>query len=234
MNQGLGPFVAAAGVLALLGTAAGAKDRPVAPQVAPRVMVIPQRPYPPLGAPSTFVVPPRGADGVRETVNARLTPDQTLLNLRSAYNVAALGCLRPVHAEILVGYKSFLITHSRELAASNRAADAEFRRRYGAGFFRRRELYLTQVYNYFANPSTLSGFCDAALAMSRAGLKVPAGQLAGFSAVELPKLEAVFETFFQAFEQYRMDAANWDERYSPRPAMVLPGRPAGPVAATRR
>jgi hypothetical protein len=40
--------------------------------------------------------------------------------------------------------------------------------KYGAkDYIRTRETYMTQVYNYFAYPPTLTHFCDAALVMSR-------------------------------------------------------------------
>jgi hypothetical protein len=83
---------------------------------------------------------------------------------------------------------------------------------------------MTQVYNYFANPLTLRAFCDASLAMSREAQLVAPANLSAFSATELPKLEQVFEAFFRAYDQYRIDAANWDARYAPRPtAAGLPG-----------
>lgn len=200
------------------------------PASQPRqVIVIPPRPYPPLGAPASVVVPPRGADGVRRTVNTGLNVNETLANLRSAYNVAALNCLRPAHADVLVGYRAFLKKHAAALAANNRQLDAEFKARYGAGFARAREAHVTQVYNYFANPTTLSGFCDAALDMSRAVQDVPVGQLPAFAQTELPKLEAVFERFFSAYEQYKADAAQWDAQYA-----ALVSRVRGNAATNQR
>jgi hypothetical protein len=198
------------------------------PAVAPPVVVVPPRPYPPVGAPPDMVIPAVGGDGVRMTVNAHLTPTQTLWNFRSAYNVAALNCREPQHAEIVVGYRSFLKKHARALTAANRGVDAEFKEKHGARFIAPRETYMTQVYNYFANPVTLRAFCDASLEMSRAASIVEPANLETFSAAELPKLEQVFEAFFRAYEQYRMDAANWDAKYAPRPTVVTPG--TGPAA----
>lgn len=201
------------------------------PPIAPPVVVIPPRPYPPIGAPANMVIPPLGPDGVRSTVNAHLSTTQTLWNFRSAYNVAALNCLRPEHAEIVVGYRAFLKKHAKGLLAANKGVDTEFRAKHGAAFVRPREAYMTQVYNYFANPVTLRAFCDASLTMSREAQLVAPANLSAFSATELPKLEQVFEAFFRAYEQYRIDAANWDARYAPRPtAAGLPG--GAPVAAS--
>jgi hypothetical protein len=211
----------------LLSTGAEAKKRrpePAPPRItAPPPVIIPPRPYPPLGAPPSLIPPQVGPDGIRETVNARLTPMQTVWNLRSAYNVAALNCLKPEHAEIVVNYRAFLRKNARALTAANRGVDADFRARHGAAFVRPREAYMTRVYNYFAYPATIAGFCDAALAMSRASLLVKPGELPAFSTAELPKLEAVFDSFFRAYDQYRIDAANWDARYAPRPVVAMPG-----------
>lgn len=218
----------------LLAGCGGKKPIAVAlppPRVAPPVVVIPPRPYPPIGAPANMTIPSFGPDGVRNTVNAHLSATQTLWNFRSAYNVAALNCLRPEHGEIVVGYRAFLKKHAKGLQSANRGVDSEFRAKHGAGFIRPREAYMTQVYNYFANPITLRAFCDASLAMSREAQLVAPANLSAFSATELPKIEQVFEAFFRAYDQYRIDAANWDARYAPRPTTAsLPG--ATPATAS--
>lgn len=223
----VGGVTAVMGAIVLAGCAkppvAVVLPTPVIPPVA-----IPPRPYPPVGAPPNMVIPTVGPDGVRMTVNAHLSPVQTVWNFRSAFNVAALNCLRPEHAEIVVNYRSFLKKHKRGLTAANRSVDAEFKSKHGARFIAPREAYMTQVYNYFANPVTLRAFCDASLTMSRALNLVEPADLESFSAAELPKLERVFEEFFRAYEQYRTDAANWDAKYAPSPTVV----PASNVAAT--
>lgn len=222
--------IVAGGLAAALGatllTGCGEK-KPVAvhlppPPIAPPPVAIPPRPYPPIGAPANMAIPALGLDGVRQTVNAHLSANQTLWNFRSAYNVAALNCLRPEHAEIVVGYRAFLKKHAKGLQAANRGVDTEFKGKHGAAFIRPREAYMTQVYNYFANPVTLRAFCDASLTMSRDAQLVTPATLSTFSATELPKLEQVFEAFFRAYEQYRIDAANWDAKYAPKPAAVYP------------
>lgn len=227
-----GGFAVALGASLLAGCG---EKKPVAvnlppPPIAPPV-VIPPRPYPPVGAPTNMTIPALGPDGVRMTVNAHLTPNQMLWNIRSAYNVAALNCLRPEHAEIVVGYRAFLKKHARALRAANLGVDKEFKGRYGTAFVRPREAYMTQVYNYFANPVTLRAFCDASLTMSRNAQLVASGDLAVFSAAELPKLEQIFDAFFRAYEQYRIDAANWDAKYAPKPAVVYPAAAGAPLSA---
>jgi hypothetical protein len=190
----------------------------------PVAVVIPPRPLPPLAASPNVVPPPVGANGLRHTVNTGNSAAQTTWNFRAAYNVAALNCLQPQHAEILPGYREFLRKHARALTAANSGVDREFRARFGAAFVHPRESYMTQVYNFYAFPPTVSNFCDAALVISREAQLVPVGGLDAFSAQALPRLDQVFLNFYQAYDQYRLDAAAWDARYAP----TTP--PAPPVA----
>lgn len=235
-NRRFSKFSVVGGIAAVLGTvfvAGCSEKKPVVvnlppPQIA---VVIPPRPYPPVGAPANMTIPPLGVDGVRQTVNAHLTPNQTLWNFRSAFNVAALNCLRPEHGEIVVGYRAFLKKHARALTAANRGVDAEFKSKHGARFIAPREAYMTQVYNYFANPVTLRAFCDATLTMVRSLELVPSADLTTFSQAELPKIDQVFEAFFRAYEQYRADAANWDAKYAPRPTVSSTAVPSPSVTA---
>lgn len=209
--------------------ACGPKSVPPPPPPPPPVVVIPPRPMPPLGAAAGFFVPAVGADGLRQTVNAHLSPAQSVWNLRSAYNVAALNCLSPEHAAILGGYKAFLKSHKKGLAAANLGVDKEFRNKYGASFIRPREAYMTQVYNYYAFPPTLKNFCDAALVVARESMMVKPAELGAFSQRSVATLDSVFETFFRSYEKYQADAARWDSRYGARPT-VQPGALAAPGA----
>ncbi|MXO62364.1 hypothetical protein GRI48_04990 [Altererythrobacter oceanensis] len=162
-----------------------------------------------------MVIPRVGFDGVRQTVNANLTPAQMTWNLRSALNVAALNCLDPQHAAILPNYKALLDNHASALSAANRALASEFRQKYGATYRDVQDSYMTQVYNYFALPPAQDAFCDVALSVSTELLAVEKGNLDSFSAIALPRIEGVFENFFRAYEQYRVDLAAWDSRYGP-------------------
>ncbi len=195
---------------------------PPPPPPPPPVVVIPPRPLPPLGASSLLAVPLVGPDGLRNTVNARISSNQTEWNLRSAYNVAALNCQRPEHAEILSGYKAYLKNHKTALTKVNKAVDTEFKGRYGASYIKPREAYMTQVYNFYAFPPTLPNFCDASLAMARESLLVKSADLPAFAARQLPMLDAVFEHFFKSYDQYRADAAAWDARYAPVTPTYVP------------
>lgn len=203
-----------------------------APQVAE---VVPPKPVPPFGALPNLAVPAVGADGVRGTVNAHLSDAQTLWNLRSAFNVAALNCMGPRYASVVPAYRQFLKKHRAALAATNKAVDGEYQARFGKQFIVQRESYETQVYNYFAFPQTMPEFCDAALAMSANSTAVSPAELPAFSRQNLPAIEAVFERFYAAYDQYRGALAAWEARWGGRisQATVLNGASAQGQAAPR-
>lgn len=171
-----------------------------------------------------MIIPRVGTDGVRQTVNANLTTAQKVWNLRSALNVAALNCLDLKHAPILENYKVLLKSHASALAAANRTLASEFRQKYGATYRDVQDSYMTQVYNYFALPPAIDEFCDMSLTVSNELSTVPKGGLDAFAATALPRIEGVFENFFRAYEQYRIDVAAWDARY---------GQTAVPTTVTR-
>jgi len=252
MSMAIGRKILIGGVVVTLSGLAACAPVPVAPPPAPPppppiTIVIPPRPYPPLGASPNVTVPVIGLNGTRQTVNAGISTAQTTWNVRSAFNVAALNCLKPEHVEILAAYKVFLKTHAKGLTAANRSVDSEFKARHGAAFVRPREAYMTQVYNYYAFPPTLPGFCDASLLMARDVALTKPADLAAFSATQMVRLEGVFEQFFRAYEQYRTDAGLWDAKYqplltprpvpaygAPAPAALPAPVPAPSTAATGR
>jgi hypothetical protein len=176
--------------------------------------MVPPQPTPPGGASPNLTVPPLDVMGVRRTVNYGISAAQTTWNLRSAYNVAALNCLDPKHAQIVVNYRAFLKTQARKLSTVNLAVDKEFRERNGPRFVAPREAYMTQVYNYFALPPTLPSFCDAVLAMSTEAATVKSADLDGFAARSLPVLERVFLRFFLSYDQYKVDLGAWQAKYT--------------------
>ena len=161
-----------------------------------------------------MTIPMVAPSGVRQTVNANLTPAQTTWNLRSALNVAALNCQAPEYASLVDNYGAMLKRNARELSATNRALQSEFRQRYGATYRDVQDSYMTQVYNYFALPPAKEDFCDVAHAVGAEALAVEPGDLEVFAASALPRIESVFEDFFRAYEQYRIDLAAWDSRYA--------------------
>lgn len=211
----------AAGTLALVAGCATQKPpvavAPPRAETARQVAeVVPPRPLPPFGASPNMMVPPLDANGLRVSVNRGLTPAQTVWNLRSAMNVAALNCAEPLRTPITVAYRDFLRRFARPLTAANRQADAEFRAQYGAAFVTRRESYLTEVYNHYALPPTLDRFCTAVAAVNHDLAQVKPAELDQFAVRSLPNIEVVFDEFYRAYDQYRSAAAAWDARYGGR------------------
>ena len=158
-------------------------------------------------------VPPLLATGLRYSVNREITPAQMTWNLRSAYNVAALNCHGPSHAEIVPSYRAFLKVHAKGLAAANRKVDSEFREKHGSKFVAPREKYMTEVYNHFASPPTLPAFCDAIVAVSRELKTIKPAELSTFAARSLPSVEIVFDDFYHRYAQYQADLAAWERQF---------------------
>ncbi len=205
------------GVVVLMMAASPAlakrKPAPPPPPPAPRYVYVDWKPVPPEFGPPNLAYPALGPDGVRKSVNRGISPAQTLWNLRSGFNVAALNCLNPKHAAVLVNYRNFLKAHAKTLKATNAKVDSEWRARYGAAFVKPREKYMTEVYNHFAIPPIKPAFCDAALAMSNDAKVVKSVDLTKFSATALPNLEIVFDDFFKRYDQYYAAVAAWEAKW---------------------
>jgi hypothetical protein len=219
-------------VFAALALSAYKPKKPATPPPppAPPAPVIPPRPYPPLNSSPNLVLPALGVNGMYANLNSANTASQNTWNFRSAYNVAALNCLQPQHAQIVVNYRAFLRKHAVGLTAANRGVDADFRKRHGAGYVRQRESFMTKVYNFYAFPPTVQYFCDAALAVSNEANAIPPAQLGSFAATALPRFDMVFENFYRSYAQYRTDLAAWDARYGRPVAPQLVTQPAPPPA----
>lgn len=218
---------------------------PPPPKPAPPPPPPPPKPRPPAGASDNLAIPPLDASGLRQSVNRNISPTQMLWNLRSAFNVAALNCSDPKHAEILPRYKAFLKNYNATLMAANRKVDAEFKARYGAKFTAPREAYMTSVYNHFALPPAMPEFCTAALAVTddlaaitppapkaapvkkgrkAAPVRIPTlkpAELEAFAVRSLPNIEVVYDDFYRRYEKYRLDLAEWNAKYGPPAAPVM-------------
>lgn len=183
------------------------------PPPAPRQVYVAWKPVPPEHAAPNLAYRALGPDGVRISVNRNISQAQATWNLRSGLNVAALNCRDSRHAGILVNYRSFLKTHSKTLRATNAKVDTEWRGRYGTGFIRAREKFMTEVYNHFAMPPVQPAFCDAALAVSNDAKAVKSVNLHQFAATALPSLEIVFDDFYKRYDQYRLDMTAWEAKW---------------------
>src|SRR3990167_9472880 len=103
MSEGLGKglriTIVAAGIAALAACATPAPPPPPPPPPPPaQGVVIPPRPLPTVGAVDHMTIPAHGMDGRYLTVNTGISSAQTLWNLRSGLNVAALNCQGIEHA----------------------------------------------------------------------------------------------------------------------------------------
>ena len=190
-----------------------------------------------MNATTGMTIPFVAATGVRQTVNANISGAQTTWNLRSALNVAALNCLEPEYTGLVDNYGAFLKRNEKQLSTTNKALTSEFRERYGSTFRDVQDSYMTQVYNYFALPPAKSDFCDVSYAISNEALQVVPSDLDTFAATALPRIEGVFEDFFRAYEQYRVDLAAWNSEYGPPPVTStvqgFPGLTSPRIGATQ-
>ena len=212
--------------LAMASCGPKAPPPPQPPPPPPKVVVPPPpKPVPPMGASDNLAIPSVDASGLRQSVNRGITPAQTLWNLRSAFNVAALNCNSPAHAAILPRYKAFLKANGKVLSATNKKVDAEFKARYGAKFSAPREEYMTSVYNHFALPPVTPAFCNAVLAMSADALTVKPAGLEAFAGSGLPSIEVVYDDFYRRYETYRAELAEWQARYDPPAPAPKAGTP---------
>jgi hypothetical protein len=184
---------------------------------APAVEATPYRPLPPNGAAYVMDIPPVASNGVRHTLNMGLDEDETIWHVRSGWNVAALNCLGSRNKPILTGYAAFLKKYARELAAVNRRIEAKYRNPAA------REVQNTKVYNYFAAPAAMGDMCPVALAVANEWLKAPPSDLAAFSKTTLPRYDAVYLAFFNAYDRYRADSAAWDAKYGEFYGSTQPG-----------
>lgn len=208
-----------------------------APAPAPRPVVVappppPAMPLPPGGAAVTMRIPAIGTDGVRITPNRSLTREENIWHLRSALNVAALNCQGPVWGEIAQNYNRYLQVHKSRLAQTNRTVDSEYVKKFpGQNALRIRDTRMTDLYNYFALPPVRAEFCDKSLLKSREIVAIPTTALPEYSFGALNDVDAVFINFFNAFEQYQRDLADWNVRYGPQARLNTPA-PAGPTATS--
>ena len=235
-------ITAFAGAMLLAGCAAKTPPPPPpAPPPAPEVFEpVPYRPLPPGGAHYVMTMPTRGPDGKRITVNSGLTDDQTVWNLRSAWNVAALNCLGAEYDPILQGYRTFLTKNVKSLKAINDRIEKTYTNRFKVkrDAMIARDGYTTQVYNFFAEPAARAGFCRAALDMSNRAVLAPPSDPLAFAKANFDGLMVPFEQFFDEYEVYQRASSEWDAKWGAMYGASQPGwvaaqqaRAGVPVAA---
>jgi hypothetical protein len=206
----------ASATLALALASCGHKVAPPPPQLPPApppVVVIPPRPMPPDGAAPNMTTPEVEADGQRESVNRKVSVNQIVWNLRSAYTVAALDCQNPRNAMILPHYRHFLERNAKVLKSVYDQMDHDFRAKYGRGGETLRDDYLTVLYNHYALPPTKAAFCDVVDQALAEGVDVDPEALGAYAQVKVPVIEKVFDDFYDRYDQYRNALTAWEEKY---------------------
>lgn len=160
-----------------------------------------------------MITPEVAGDGFRESVNRKVSVNQIVWNLRSAYTVAALDCQGPTHTSILPHYRQFLDRYAKVLKSVYDHMDHEFREKYGRGGETLRDDYLTVLYNHYALPPTKPEFCDAVQQVMQDGETVAPEDLGAFAQSKVPVIEKVFDDFYDRYDKYRNALAEWEEKY---------------------
>jgi hypothetical protein len=219
-----------AAIFVLSGLAACApKPAPIKPPPITKPApppAIPPVPYPPGGASPTMSLPGFGIDGVRQTPNRMLSPDESIWHLRSALNVAAINCRGLMWAQITPDYNQFLTVHKTQLARATKAIDTDYKKRYGgvAGL-RVRDTKSTELYNYFALPPVKQEFCDTSMRKVHELLLVPTAAFPEYAVGAIKEIDGIYIRFFDAYATYQRDLADWNQRYGPRPVMTTAPAP---------
>ena len=138
------------------------------------------------------VVPVAAQTGVSQT-SRRLSSLETLWQLRSALNVAALNCRDSDNARTVDQYNAMIASKGVALAAANTAVSNRYRDQFGARWEEMRETDMTRLYNYFAQPTGQATFCASAKQMLAMIGAVDGVDLPGFALAAMPMLRASFE-----------------------------------------
>ena len=116
---------AVAAMLALSGCALTGIKAPF--RIAAAREKVPPMPTPPAGLPAAITVPPVDAGGAYLTINHGLEPAEAMWHVRSALNVAALGCRGPQEAGIIAAYNALLKTQAGPLGKALKATEARYK-----------------------------------------------------------------------------------------------------------
>lgn len=189
-------IVGVAGIALAISGCAGKKKPAPAPGPTPRPAA---EPRPPAGAAPDLPVP-KPIDGRFPTLNSGIAADEALWHVRAALNVAALACRD--QPAILPAYNALL--KSRK-AVLTRAYAAE-RKAHGAGAM---DQHMTRLYNFFAQPPALAGFCKAAAAEAPRIAAIDAADLTAQAPAALARLEAPIIAFYADYDRYRVALAEW-------------------------
>ena len=197
---------------------------------APSTVVAAPRPVLPAQY-AAIVPPPRAADGGYATINHGIDGERTIWHVRAALNVAAIGCRSDADAALVPAYNALLKDQKAVLAAADAAVKAGFRQRLGPSWQGAHDVYMTQLYNFFAQPAAKAGFCAAADRIAPQAATIPTVGLAAFAQTALPELEAPFLATYRAVDDYRVALAAWSQTGAPRTQLAVATPAAGPHLA---
>ena len=200
---------------------AGCASQPSEMHVAATPAVIPPRPTMPADLASAPIMPAMNADGSYATLNHGVSPDEAVWHVRSALNVAALGCRGPQEAGIIANYNALLKAQKAPLAKANAAEIVAYRARHGGDWQTEQDMHMTRLYNFFAQPAAQQRFCEAAIAVGAQAVTVSPDAFQAFAVTALATLEQPFTDVYRSYDNYRHQLAAWDARYGTQP----PGTP---------
>jgi len=209
-------------IILVLGVSflAACQPKVIAPAPAPPAPVIvapppiPSIPLPPLGAAAGLTIPLLDADGTRSSPNKGIGPEQTLWHVRSAYNVAALTCQQGSWKQMAQDYNAFLKKHDTRLRRANRLIEAKYQRENkGRAGRRARDTDITSLYNYFSLPPVKTRFCSTMFDKAAELSQLSSTELIDYAQITLPQIDAIFTDFYDSYEVYERDLADWNAKY---------------------
>ena len=161
----------------------------------------------PAGATPGMRIPARLSDGSYMTPNRDLSSAAILWHLRTALNVAALGCrgagqetLVDDYNAMLTARKVLLMKTETQLAAEYRAGGGDWRANYDNA--------MTRLYNYWSFSPARDGFCQAATMTVGRIAGLPDAALEASATSMLHDVEQPFIAFFQAYDAWRAGQAD--------------------------
>lgn len=196
-----------------LGVAACAAPPASPPPVkAPPPPPVARAPQPPVGVDPAYELPGKDSDGRFLTPNVGLGPLETLFNVRSALNVAALSCATAANPAPRDGYNRFLKLHKTVLANANKAIDAKYRREHGSAGLRVRDSRMTKLYNHYAYPPVKGAFCAKTARYLTAANAMASKDLETWSLGALADIEQDFQDHFRRIEAFQAELRAWQQR----------------------
>ncbi|BBE34817.1 hypothetical protein [Sphingosinicella microcystinivorans] len=199
-----------------LGLGVAACAAPPAPP--PSVKAPPPRPQasrppqPPVGVDPSYELPAKDSDGRFLTPNVGLGPLETMFNVRSALNVAALSCVTSTNTAPRDGYNRFLKLHKTVLANANKAIDAKYRREHGSAGIRVRDSRMTKLYNHYAYPPVKGAFCAKTARYLTAANAMASKDLETWSLGALADIEQDFQDHFRRIEAFQIELRDWQQK----------------------